>query len=358
LPESEQSYQAQLDQKVAHCQSLLAPFKAPTPETFKSQEMGYRQRCELHIFRQDDRLNYAMLRPGTKERYIISNFQAGAPAIQITMPKLLEALNRSKVLAEKLFRVDFLSSLSGELCITLVYHRSLDSNWELEAELVRQRLGCRLIGRSRKQKVTLGGDYVTEQLAIHGKVFKTRQIEGSFTQPNALVNREMLEWAVESAEGIGGDLLELYCGNGNFTLPLSRKFDKVLATEISKTSIAALEWGMQENQVENIVCARLSAAEACSAIKRERPFRRLEHIDLDSYQFSTLFVDPPRAGLDEQTLEWASSFDHVIYVSCNPETLAQNLEEFCKTHRIERFACFDQFPFTPHLEVGVKLVRK
>lgn len=319
--------------------------------------MGYRQRCELHIFRDGDRLEYAMLRPGTKERYPIKSFPGGAPAIQIAMPRLLEVLNRSKVLNEKLFRVDFLSSLSGELCVTLVYHRPLDNAWELEAELARQHLGCRLIGRSRKQKITLGGDFVTEQLAVHGKVYKTRQIEGSFTQPNALVNREMLEWAVESANGIDGDLLELYCGNGNFTLPLSQKFDKVLATEISKTSIAALEWGMQENQVDNIVCARLSAEEACSAIKGERPFRRLSDVDLDSYNFTTLFVDPPRAGLDEQTLDWAASFDNIIYVSCNPETLAQNLEALSKTHRIERFACFDQFPFTPHLEVGIKLVR-
>lgn len=333
------------------------PFKAPTPEVFKSPEMGYRQRCELHIYREGNSLDYAMLRPGTKERYPIKSFTAGAPAIQIAMPRLLEALNASEVLSTKLFRADFLSSLAGELCITLVYHRPLDNTWELEAELVRQRLGCRMIGRSRKQKIVLGGDFVTEQLAVHGRVFKTRQIEGSFTQPNALVNREMLEWAVESAEDIGGDLLELYCGNGNFTLPLSQKFDKVLATEISKTSIAALEWGMQENQVDNILCARLSAAEASSAIKRERPFRRLSHIDLDAYSFTTLFVDPPRAGLDEQTLEWASSFDNIIYVSCNPETLAQNLKELTKTHRIERFACFDQFPFTPHLEVGIKLVR-
>lgn len=320
--------------------------------------MGYRQRCELHIYREDDRLNYAMLRPGTKEKYTINSFPAGSPAIQIAMPKLLEALNTSTELGEKLFRVDFLSSLSGELCITLVYHRPLGNSWELEAELVRQRLGCRLIGRSRKQKTTLGGDFVTEQLAVYGKVYRTRQTEGSFTQPNALVNREMLEWAVESAEDIGGDLLELYCGNGNFTLPLATKFDKVLATEISKTSIAALEWGMAENQVSNIVCARLSAEEACSAIKGERPFRRLSDVDLDSYNFTTLFVDPPRAGLDEHTLDWAASFDNIIYVSCNPETLAQNLAELCKTHVIERFACFDQFPFTPHLEVGVKLTRK
>lgn len=319
--------------------------------------MGYRQRCELHIYREGDQLDYAMLRPGTKERYPIKSFPAGSPAIQVAMPKLLAALNGSNILGEKLFRVDFLSSLSGELCVTLVYHRPLDNAWELEAELLRQRLACHLIGRSRKQKITLGGDYVTERLAVHGKVFKTRQIEGSFTQPNALVNREMLEWAVESADGIGGDLLELYCGNGNFTLPLSQKFDKVLATEISKTSIAALEWGMQENQVENIVCARLSAEEACSAIKGERPFRRLSDVDLDSYNFTTLFVDPPRAGLDEQTLEWAGSFDHIIYVSCNPETLAENLAELSKTHRIERFACFDQFPFTPHLEVGIKLIK-
>ncbi len=360
LAEPELSYQAQLDHKVSQCRALLAPFGAPAPEVFRSPETGYRQRCELHTFHQGQRIDYAMVRPGTRERFVVSSFAPASPTIQIAMPKLRDSLNRSEVLGHKLFRVDFLASLGGELSVSLIYHRALDSAWEMEAELLRQRLGCKLIGRSRKQKIVLGGDSVTEALAVHGRVFKTRQTEGSFSQPNALVNREMLEWAVECARGIGGDLLELYCGNGNFTLPLSTCFDQVLATELSKPSMAALDWALQENQISNVRSARLSAEEAAQAVRGERSFRRLQEkqIDLDSYRFTTLFVDPPRAGLDAATLQFAADFNHILYVSCNPESLAENLTELSSTHRIDRFAAFDQFPFTEHLEVGLRLVKK
>ncbi len=69
-------------------------------------------------------------------------------------------------------------------------------------------------------------------------------------------------------------------------------------------------------------------------------------------------VDPPRAGLDPQTLELAQSFDSIVYISCNPQTLHDNLRTLIKTHRLVRFAAFDQFPYTHHLESGVYLERR
>ena len=72
----------------------------------------------------------------------------------------------------------------------------------------------------------------------------------------------------------------------------------------------------------------------------------------------TLFVAPPRAGLDATCRELAATFDHVVYVSCNPETLARDLAELSATHEVTRLAAFDQFPYTPHLESGVVLVRR
>ena len=70
------------------------------------------------------------------------------------------------------------------------------------------------------------------------------------------------------------------------------------------------------------------------------------------------FVDPPRAGLDPATTELVCGFDNLIYISCNPETLAANLELICRSHRLERFALFDQFPYTNHMECGAFLQRR
>jgi tRNA (uracil-5-)-methyltransferase len=72
-----------------------------------------------------------------------------------------------------------------------------------------------------------------------------RQTEGSFSQPNATVCQKMLEFAVEATRGSGDeDLLELYCGNGNFTAPLSRNFRRVTRRRHScpTTSASWCDW--------------------------------------------------------------------------------------------------------------------
>ncbi|SQB41730.1 tRNA (uracil-5-)-methyltransferase [Citrobacter koseri] len=111
--------------------------------------------------------------------------------------------------------------------------------WRQEAETLRdalraQNLNVHLIGRATKTKIELDQDYIDERLPVAGKEMIYRQVENSFTQPNAAMNIQMLEWALDATKASKGDLLELYCGNGNFSLALARNFDRVLATEIAK----------------------------------------------------------------------------------------------------------------------------
>ena len=101
-------------------------------------------------------------------------------------------------------------------------------------------------GRSRKvMKVAGGSETVVEELEIRGRRFQYLQTEGAFSQPNAIVCQKMIEWALDrsedattQAEECGPDLLELYCGGGTFTAAMAQNFRKVLATEISKASVA------------------------------------------------------------------------------------------------------------------------
>ena len=134
----------------------------------------------------------------------------------------------------------------------------------------------------------------------------------------------------------------------------------MLATEVSKSGIRALRENILLNECTNIAVARLSAAELSEAMRGERSFRRLQQdgIALAAYDFDTVFVDPPRAGIDDATLALLARFPRILYISCNPETLAANLAVLDATHRISTCALFDQFPFTPHIESGVLLVRR
>jgi tRNA (uracil-5-)-methyltransferase len=168
----------------------------------------------------------------------------------------------------------------------------------------------------------------------------------------------MLLWAKQGTQNIGGDLIELYCGNGNFSIALAENFDRVLGTEISKTSVKSAQTNIAENQLTNVDIIRMSSEDFSQAMNGERVFRRLEGFDLKSYNYDTVLVDPPRAGLDSDSVELVSRFERFVYISCNPDTLKENLAELVKTHNIEKFALFDQFPYTRHVEAGVILSRK
>ncbi|MEO3358507.1 tRNA (uridine(54)-C5)-methyltransferase TrmA [Acinetobacter haemolyticus] len=355
------SYQQQLQEKVERITTQFASFNPPTLEVFQSPEQHFRMRAEFRLWHTEDDLFYAMFEraeDGKQKTVIrIDEFPIADQSINDLMPRLLEELKAVPILSQRIFEADFLATLSGEMLVTLIYHRRLDSEWEAAAKTLAEKLNIKIMGRSRGQKVIVGDDYVVEQLNVHGRIFKYKQIESSFTQPNAQVCKHMLEWACDAAQNSQKDLLELYCGNGNFTLPLSLKFNRVLATELAKSSVYAAQWNIEQNQIENIQVARLSAEEFTQAYEGEREFRRLHeaNIDIQSYQFDTIFVDPPRAGIDDATLALMQGFERIIYISCNPDTLHDNLKTLTQTHRISKLALFDQFPFTHHIESGVLL---
>ncbi len=351
-------YETQLSTKIEAVLERLRSYSDLSPQVFRSPETEYRMRAEFRVWHENGVAHYAMTNPDTGRPYVIENFPAATSTIQRLMPRLLEAVNADEKLSRKLFTVEFLSTTTGECLVTLIYHRPLDNSWSESASSLEKQLDCKIIGRSRKQKLVLSDDFVIEEFEVENRLWLYQQIENSFTQPNATANQKMLEWACNQVSESDGDLLELYCGNGNFTLPLSRHFRRVLTTEISKTSIRALKWNLERNSVHNVDHARLSAEEITQALDGVRPFRRLAHLDLNQFQFSTFLVDPPRAGLDALTIELAKRFDRILYISCNPETLINNLAQLDDTHKVESIAFFDQFPFTPHLECGLLLSKR
>jgi len=355
----ELEYDKQLEQKQEYVKGLLKPFYSKDLEVFTSPAWHYRARAEFRIWHEGDECFYAMGNITKDGVELISQCPKVIKPIESRMWRLLEVINSNKILSHKLFGVEFLATTCDDVLITMLYHRKLDESWNEVAKELESSLKCKVMARSRKQKVVLSDDFVLERLKIDNKIYTYKEYEDSFTQPNPYVNIQMIEWAISQARDIGqGDLLESYCGLGNFTLPLSKYFNKVLATEISKKSINSALSNCELNDISNISFVRLSSQELTQALNGVREFRRLSHISLDEYDFSTVLVDPPRAGLDEDTIELISNIEHIIYISCNPQTLARDLETLSQTHYIKEAAIFDQFPHTNHIESGVFLVKK
>ncbi len=355
--EYENGYDFQLDKKLSLTKEEFQEMYADDIAAFASPKSHYRARSEFRIWHDGDAISYAMNSQKPKTTLMIDECPMVVESIASLMPLLILSL-KEYAMDKKLFGADFLSATSGEILVSLLYHRRLDDEWKLKAKALSEELGVHIIGRSRKQKEVLTQDYVTETLHINSRDFNFRHIENSFTQPNTKVNEAMITWAMDKFDSVGGDLLELYCGAGNFTIPFATIFDRILATEISKSSINAAKMNMQLNSIENIDFVRLSVEEFVEAMDEKRIFRRLKGLDLKAYKFNAIFVDPPRSGMDELSTAFSARFKHIVYISCNPETLKRDLQVLTQTHEIQDMVLFDQFPYTHHREMGVKLISK
>jgi tRNA (uracil-5-)-methyltransferase len=353
----ENGYEAQLHQKVKLNKERFSPYFKGEIAVYKSLDVHYRARSEFKIWHTGDDISYAMNHIDKKGVVLIDECPQVNEHIAKLMPKLIVAIKKEEI-GFKLFGADFLSSSSGEIVVSLLYHRALDEAWQEKAKRIAHELNIYIIGRSRKQKIVIGQDYITETLHVSNNVYKFQYIENSFTQPNPRVNEQMIAWASEKFLDAKGDLLELYCGAGNFTIPFAKQFNKVLATEISKSSINAAKSNMLLNNVHNIEFVRMSVEEFVNALDGVREFRRMKEIDLKSYNLNSIFVDPPRSGMGEYSCKFTARYNHIVYISCNPQTLVDDLEILCKTHEITDMALFDQFPYTHHVEMGVKLLKK
>ncbi|EOD35472.1 hypothetical protein EMIHUDRAFT_98494 [Emiliania huxleyi CCMP1516] len=317
----------------------------PAIEVFESARTNFRMRASFQIWREGAGLHYVMFNRGDSRT----------------------PHEASEELRDKLNDVRLLTTSTGDALVTVTYNRPIGGGaWEAAARELAEALGVCVVGRSRK--VVIGCETVEERLSVPGRgecVYL--QTEGAFTQPNAQVCSAMLGWAVDATRGLdgsrseldcgdgrtGSDLCELYCGNGCFTVALAPNFRRVAAARgLPKAG------HVHANGVSNTRVARLSAEEFVEALAGGRPFRRLDEAGVELASWHMLLVDPPRAGLDQTSRALAATFARVVYVSCNPETLARDLAQLSATHTLTRLAAFDQFPYTPHLECGVVLERR
>ena len=305
-----------------------------------------------------------------KKTVLVDSFPMGSDAMRAAMPSVRSLVERDDAnLRRRLFQVEFLTATSGDVVVTMCYHRKLDEEWVKAAEGMREEmnrmhpeLNVSIVGRANRMRKVIGDAFVMENVHLDGTVLKYKQLEGQFAQPNAQIATEMLKFARSccAPSSNTNDFLELYCGNGHFTVALSPFFRTCLSTEISKTNIAAARENIEMNGIKNTHVVRLSAEEVVQAIDGERVFTRLKdtQLDLTTLNIKTVLVDPPRAGCGPEVSKMLQRFENIVYISCNVETLAEDMLILSETHDMKRFAVFDQFPYTPHLECGAYLVKK
>ena len=312
------------------------------PSIFLSPASGYRARCEFGISKN----SYTMVEDGKRIYMDVSKIPHHS--IQKIMPKLLKYINESSILKSKLFQINFRSSGSDVLA-TMIYHKKLKDEWGIEAKDIQAKFkNLSIIGRSKNQKITNDKENLKIICKYKNSSFEILQNDVVFFQPNFYLYSMMISFITDYLKD-SKDLLEVYCGCGSFTLPLSSKFNKVFATENNRHAVKLLIESIELNGITNLETARLSDNETALALCNKRIFRRLKNIDLTSYNFSHILVDPPRAGLSIATINLSNQFKNMIYISCNPETFFRDFKIIKR--EIKAIGLFDQFSNTDHLEV-------
>ncbi|GAB7533085.1 23S rRNA (uracil(1939)-C(5))-methyltransferase RlmD [Pseudomonas sp. 3A(2025)] len=164
---------------------------------------------------------------------------------------------------------------------------------------------------------------------------------GDFIQVNAVVNTAMIEQALDwLAPQPQERVMDLFCGLGNFALPLAGKVREVVAIEGVQVMVDRAGLNAQANGLENVTFrqADLSGTLATAGGAVEG--------------FSAVLLDPPRDGAFEVVRQIGQSgARRLLYVSCNPATLARDTVELVRQgYRLKRAGILDMFPQTAHVE--------
>ena len=174
---------------------------------------------------------------------------------------------------------------------------------------------------------------------------------GDFTQVNAGINAKMIPLAMDLLEAGADDrVLDLFCGLGNFTLPLARRVKEVVGVEGDASLVRHGSLNAIRNDLDNAVFeqADLTTTE-------------LAHYPWARAGFNKVLLDPPRSGAFEVLGQIAAlGAERIVYVSCNPATLARDAGELVANHgyQLEQAGVMDMFPHTGHVESIALFTRK
>lgn len=203
------------------------------------------------------------------------------------------------------------------------------------------------IATGEEERVLTGDGLVCERLL--GLEFEASA--GAFLQTNSRQAESLYAAALEAA-GLRGDetVLDLYCGTGTLTLVFARAARAVVGVESLPAAVDAARRNARRNGISN---AGFIAGEARRVLREwargERP---------DPVRPGVVVVDPPRAGLHPRVVARVAELGPrtVVYLSCNPATLARDLKDFARLGYVLTAATpFDLFPHTPHIECVARL---
>lgn len=239
---------------------------------------------------------------------------------------------------------------TNEIMVTLVTNdRKIEKEDELVKEIIEKFPKVKVIAKninSKNTNVILGRD--TEILYGDGYIYdyigdyKFKISPMSFYQVNPVQTEKLYSKAVEYADLKGKEIVyDLYCGIGTIGIFASKNVKKLYGIETISQAIDDAKFNAKLNNIEN-------AEFFVGDVENVLP----EFIKETEELPDVVFVDPPRKGCDKTALETLLKIKpkKIVYVSCNPATLARDVKILEEKYRLEKVSLVDMFPFTHHVE--------
>ena len=360
----EEPYEEHLANKQQLLQTLLADYCKL--ETITGMEHPYHYRNKVHaVFSHDKKGVYCgVYAEGTHRVVPVENCRIEnekASKIILTIRDMLASFKIKTynedtgygLLRHVLIRTGL---RSGEIMVVLVLSSLImpsKNNFVKALRKVHPEITTVVINENYKNTSMILGD---KEQTIYGKGFiwdtlcgKTFRISPkSFYQINPIQTEVLYQKAIDYAGLTGTEtILDAYCGIGTIGMIASDKARKVISVELNPDAIRDAVSNARKNNIKNIDFYTKDASEFMEEVAEAQS----EDIDV-------VFMDPPRAGSDERFMDACVKMRprKIVYISCNPYTLARDLEYITKKgYKVKKAAGVDLFPWTKHVETVVLL---
>lgn len=311
------------------------PWQAP----LEDRDQGYRRSARIAVFydRNKKRFHFGYRKKGAKSIIAIDECAVLDGAYQEIFRQfsnLLPSLSKGKGITH----VQLCSADSGNYVV--IRHIQALPNKDQQALLkLGEKHNWNIVFDDGESSLTYHHGYPYYQLDEYDLTMSFQLT--NFIQVNAEINQQMIEqalgWLSLNSES---KVLDLFCGIGNFTLPLARVSGSVVGVEGVDIAIEMAKFNAQQNEIEN-------ATFYCQDLTQNMAKESWFAIDYD-----VLLLDPSRAGAEQILAQLAlSRFKQILYVSCDPVTMARDVKQILAAgFEMKKIGLMNMFPHTAHIE--------
>jgi len=329
---------AHKNQSLTHLMGQYIRADTEQAEAVTGPEKGYRRRARISLFvdKKSQQLQFGFRKKQSKHIENVTDCAVLEPSLNALLPKLKSLLNTFSNLTS-LGHVELVLGDDGPV-IVLRHLKALQEQEQSALIQLVKESNATLYSMPENDKLVLltGNEPCYSEVGV-----KLPFSPSHFIQVNQTVNQNMVEQAIEwLAPSPGERVLDLFCGLGNFSLPLAKKSQYVVGVEGVDEMVQQASKNAQVNGLDNVAFFQANLEEALSSQAWAKE------------KFDKILLDPARAGasgiVDQISGLGAQS---VVYVSCNPATLARDSESLAKQgYLLSKLGMLDMFPHTSHLE--------